>query len=141
MTEEKQQDLQKKLTHIRRDAEERDAERRAEKTGTPYIDVRKVALVVEAIHLIPESDARAARIAALEHRTHGVAVAAFDPTSSKVKKILAMLEGKRLTPKLFVASLSGLEEAWRLYKFISPEGEDITGTFEIFITCRRCRMK
>jgi len=131
MTDDRKDILQKKMSEVRRAAEERDAERRAAKNGCPYIDVRKVPVVTGALKLIPEAEARDARAAAVEIRTHEIAVAALDPMSLKVRKIADDLVGRRFVPKLFTVSQSGLEEAWRLYKFVSDDQEGITGKFEI----------
>ena len=131
MTEERQGDLEEKLLHIRRDAEERDASRRASSTGAPYIDLRKIPVSIDALKLVPEKDARAARAATVQMKPHEVALAAYDAASPKVKKIVETLVGDKLTVKLFTSSASGLEEAWKMYRFVSNKAADITGTLEI----------
>ncbi len=123
--------LQHQLTSIRRDAEERDAERRAKKLGHPYVDLRKVPISIEALRLVPEAEAKSARLAAIEIKLQEVAVAAYDTELEEAKKILQGLEAKNFKLKLFIASDSGLEQAWHFYKFIPAEAKEITGKMEI----------
>lgn len=124
-------DFKHKIQKIRRDAEERDAERRAQKLGVQYIDLRKVPVAIEALRLIAEDSARSAVAAAVEIKAHNVAVAAYDPSVVEVQKVIAALQEKRYVVKIFVASRGGIEEAWRLYRFASAETGEITGKLEI----------
>ena len=41
------------------------------------------------------------------------------------------LREKQYEVKIFIASLSGVEQAWRLYKFVKPAVEVITGRIKI----------
>ncbi len=131
MPELKPTGLQKKLSEMRREAEEREAQRRAKKFGYPYIDLRKIPVGVEALRLIPEAEAKEAEAAAVEARRSEVAVATTDPESTAFKSIIKKLEASHLTLKIFIASKSAIEKAWELYKFIPQEREEITGKVEI----------
>lgn len=123
--------LQKKLALIRREAEERDAERRAVRSGYPYVDLSRVPVSTEALKVLPETKAKDAKLATIELKVRDVALAAFDPHAPAVQTIVQELEARRYTVKIFVASLSGLTEAWRLYKFVGGNTKDITGKVEI----------
>jgi type IV pilus assembly protein PilB len=123
--------LDEQLKKIRREGEEREAERRAQRMGYPYVDLRKTPVSVEALKLIPEGDARKAKAASIEVRVRKVAVAAFDPSIPEAQEIIKNLEGKKYEVKIFVASLSGLEEVWQSYRFVKPEAEEITGKVSI----------
>ncbi|MBI4085737.1 MAG: Flp pilus assembly complex ATPase component TadA [Candidatus Liptonbacteria bacterium] len=123
--------VQKKLNEMRREAEERDAERRAQKSGYPYIDLRKIPVSIEAIRLISESDAKEAVAAAVETKKNEVAVAAADPGSAAFTPAIKKLEGLNHEVKFFVASKSGIEKTWELYKFVSAEQKEITGEVDI----------
>jgi type IV pilus assembly protein PilB len=83
------------------------------------------------VKLISEEKAREAKIAAVELKVHQVAIVAFDPSASIVQEVVKDLESRKYTVKIFVTSLSGLEQIWRLYKFIPPEVEEITGKVQI----------
>ncbi len=131
MAETKNAVLQKKLNEMRREAEERDAERRAQKSGHPYIDLRKIPISIEALRLISESDAKEAVAAAVEVKKNEVAVAATNPDSPALKTALKKLGDQHREAKIFIASKSGIEKAWELYKFVSAEQKEITGEVDI----------
>lgn len=131
MPEDPQSLLRTKLVEIQRQAEERDAERRAKRKSYTYVDVRKLPVSIDAVKLIAEEDARAGKIAAVQIGTHEAAVIAYDPDLVATKKIIEGLVGKRYTVKSFVVSQSGLEQVWHLYSFVPPEVKDITGKVEI----------
>lgn len=131
MAETPQSILQTKLTDIHRQAEERDAERRAKKQGATYVDVRKLPVSIDAVKLISEEDARAGKIAAVQLGTKEIAVIAYDPTLDETKKIIDDLAAKNYVIKTFVVSESGLAQVWKLYEFIAPEAKNITGKVEI----------
>lgn len=119
--------LQRKLAQIRHEAEEREAKRIAQAAGYPYVDLTKAPVSLEAISLISEADAKAAKVAAIEINVNEVAVVALDPASEAVSKIVKDLEEKKYKVKLFVGSLSGLEQVWHFYDFIKSKGKAITG--------------
>lgn len=123
--------FQKKLAEIKRQGEERDAQRLATKAGLSYVDLTKIPVSVDALKLVPEVDAKDARAAAVELKLHEVALVASDPQSPKVKKIIKDLEAKKFTVKLFVASYAGLEQVWHLYRFVPEKIKEITGKVEI----------
>jgi type IV pilus assembly protein PilB len=124
-------DLQKKLAQIGRDAEERDAQRRAVTLGYPYADLRHAPISLEAVKLLSADEAKSAKAAVIELRAQEAALAAYNPNTPEVQALIKKLEEKRYTTKLFVSSLSGLEQAWRLYEYVHPETAGITGKLEI----------
>lgn len=123
--------FQNKVKEIRREAEERDAKRRAGKVGFPYLDAGKSPASIDALRLIPEEKARTAKVAALQIKVREVAVAAYDPSSPEAQAAGEELKAKKWEPKFFTSSLSGLEEIWRLYKFAIAEAGEITGKVDI----------
>jgi len=123
--------LQKKLAQIQLEADERDAQRRATQLGYPYADLAKLPVALAAIKLIPETEAKAAHVAAIEIKAQDAALAAYDPTTPAVQTIVKSLEEKRYRVKLFVCSPPSLEQAWRLYQFVPPPTTSITGKLEI----------
>lgn len=123
--------LQKKLLEIRREAEERDAQLRAKRAGLPYVALTRTPISIEAVSLVPETEAREARLAAVELKLKEVAVAVYDPKLPAAEKIIQELTRRGYQVKIFISSLSGLEQAWRLYKFVTSESKEITGKVEI----------
>lgn len=123
--------LQKKLADMRREAEERDAERRAQKSGYPYIDLRKTPSSLEAIRLVPEATAKDGAAVALELKAHEAAVAAVDPNAPGFKKVVDELAAEGYTAKVFTASRSGISHIWESYKLIPEAAKKITGKVDI----------
>lgn len=124
-------DVTSKLTSIRRDAEERDAAKRAESLGVPYVDIRKAPVSIEAIQLISEEDAKRLRIATVEIRDRSVAVAVEHPGDAEVKELLDKLTARGYHLKVFVSSGAGINEAHAFYKYTAKETEEITGEVKI----------
>jgi len=125
------EDLQKKLDELRREAEERDAQKRAEKLGLPYIDLRKIAVSLEALALIPEEKARQAKVVAVEKKSDTIALVFYNPKSKEAEDLINELKSQNFEIKIFVSSESGIKEAWDSYKFIPPPKEQITGEVKI----------
>jgi len=123
--------LTKKLQDIRREGEERDAKRRAEKTGAPYADLSKTPVNIEAVTAIPEADAKAARAVGIQLKDKELAVVFYDPSSLEAKKLTEDLTAKKYKVKPFVVSMSALEQAWSYYQFVAAEKKGITGKVEI----------
>lgn len=126
-----QDGMTKKLEEIRRDAEERDAKRRAEKVGAEYADLGKTPVSIEAVTLIPEADAKAAQAVGIQLKDKDVAVVFYDPSTAEAKKLIADLTAKKYNVRPFVVSKSALLKAWSYYKFVSGEKEVITGKVSI----------
>jgi type IV pilus assembly protein PilB len=131
MLQTKPDPLQKKLLEIRREAEERDAERRAARLGLAYANLAKVPISVEAVAIIPEAEAKEAKLAAVELKAKDLALAVYDPNLPAAEKVIQKLKDKGYNLKIFVSSLSSLEQPWQLYKYIAKEAKEITGKVEI----------
>src|SRR3989344_4264808 len=95
----------KNLTRIlqksRREAEERDAERRAKELGSSYINLATQPVETDALELIPEEIARTARVAAIEKKGDRVVLVAADLSAPEVIKTIQELEAKSLRLSLF----------------------------------------
>ena len=120
--------IDEKLDKIKREAEERDAQRRAHKNNLPYFNLITAPINIEAIGLIPENEAKAFKTAAIEVKNKEIGIAVYDPSILGFKKIIKSLIEKGYKIKIFVVSLSGLEHAYGFYKFISLEKDKITGS-------------
>ncbi len=140
--------LQKKLGEMRREAEERDAYRTAQKLGIGYIDLKTVPVSIDALKLIPEEDARKAGAAALEVSAQGgslpaggrgasggkrnvVAVATYAPQSPELEAVIKKLKSSGYDARIFVASRSAVEKIFESYSFVPKESKEITGKVEI----------
>ncbi|MDI6717629.1 MAG: GspE/PulE family protein [Patescibacteria group bacterium] len=123
--------LDEKLLKLRRESEERMAERRAEKLGAKYINLSKTPVNIEALALLPEELARKGRIAAIEKKNEKIAAVAVDSASSETKKAVDYLKSKGFDVSVFIISQSSFIHALDFYKFVSKEKESITGKIDI----------
>ncbi len=126
-----QNDLRDRLAKLRRDGEERAAQRFAEKLGLTYADLGKIPVALDAVRILPENEAKEAKVAAIELKSNKIALAAIDPELPAAKKVAEELAAKKYEVKVVVVSPSSMEAAWKFYQFIKPEAENITGKVEI----------
>jgi type IV pilus assembly protein PilB len=125
------EDLQKKLDKLRREAEERDAQKRSRQLGFPYIDLRRIPVSSEAIGLIPEEKARQIKAVAIQKKLNVIIVVFYNPKTKEAEELINELKSQNFEIKIFIASESGIKEAWDAYKFVPPPKEEITGEIKI----------
>lgn len=127
-------ELEEKLLHGRREAEENDAKRRAVKYKLPYLDLisNRTPTEIKAMELVPESEAKNALIAPLQLvRRKKLILAAFDPEKNETKSLLEKLKKNHsYETEIFVVSLRSLKHAWDYYQYVVATKE-ITGKIEI----------
>lgn len=123
--------LDDQLQKQRREAEEKDAQRRAQKHGLDYLDLisATVPTEIKAMELVPEEEAKAAQLAPLQIVKKKLILAVFDPENAKAKKIIGDLEKTREV-KMVVSSLTGLKHAWDHYRYVAVQ-KDISGSVNI----------
>lgn len=126
-----EKDLQDQLSKMRREAEERDAKRRAELGGHSYLSPQELAVDVDALALIPEHQARAGHCAVVEKKEHTIAVVAQDPGFSGTKEVLTLLEHNGYSTTLYVVSDSSLEYVMTFYKFVSHTKASVSGAVHV----------
>jgi type IV pilus assembly protein PilB len=125
------EDLQKKLDELRREAEERDAQKRSRQLGFPYIDLRRIPVSSEAIGLIPEEKARQIKAVAIQKKLNVIIVVFYNPKTKEAEELINELKSQNFEIKIFISSESGIKEAWDAYKFVPPPKEEITGEIKI----------
>ncbi|HDH31255.1 MAG TPA: type II/IV secretion system protein [Candidatus Wolfebacteria bacterium] len=123
--------IKEKLAQMRRGAEERAAQRRAQKSNYEYINLTISPVNIKALGLIAEETAKKIKVAAIEAKKKKMALAVFDPNTLETKKIIKDFESKGYQVSIFVVSLIGLKYAWSFYKFVFKKSTQITGKVEI----------
>ncbi len=123
----KNNDLQSKLLRLRREGEERAAQRVAETHNLLYVDISKAPISLEAVKVVPEAEAREAKVAGLEIKVRKLALAVVDPELPATKKAISDLISKRYDVRVVVVSPSSLALAWDFYKFVKAKTESVTG--------------
>jgi len=102
------------LATMRIEAEKRDAMRRASAERLPFFE-SEVPSDKDALLLVPEITAKAARAAVVERKGEEVTFVVFTMTNQKVRDVLASLKGQGLTPKVSITTLRVLERLWAGY--------------------------
>jgi len=131
MPQVEENDLKDKLSKLRREGEERSAERLAQKLGLTYANLGKVPISLDAIRVIPEDKAKEAKVASIELKEQRVAIAALNPELPATKKLIESLKNEKYEVKEVVVSASSLEAAWHFYKFVKSQADVITGEVKI----------
>ncbi len=126
-----EKEIDEELQKQRRNAEEADAKRRAEKNGLPYLNLisAKVPTEIKAMSLVSEAEAQKALLAPFQILGRKVRVAVFDPNLEETAEIVKKL-GESHEVLLNVSSMTSLNHAWGYYKYVVPEKE-ISGRVEI----------
>ncbi len=131
MADSPQKELQDRLNKLRRDGEERAAQRLAAQLGLPYADLSKIPIALDAVRVIPEAMARDAKIASIESKSNKIAVAAINPELPAAKKAIEDLSAQHHEVKVVVVSPTSMQAAWHFYQFIKKEEGGITGKVNI----------
>ncbi|TSC95802.1 MAG: Uncharacterized protein Athens071426_505 [Parcubacteria group bacterium Athens0714_26] len=119
------------LAKERRAAQEREAQRVADKTGFFYLNLATLPIETEALDLIEEEKAREIKIAIIEKKGNNVVVAALNPEDAKTKSEIKEIESKGYKSKIFVVSLVSLERAWDFYKYLVKKTTSLTGRIDV----------
>ncbi|MCP6720098.1 MAG: GspE/PulE family protein [Patescibacteria group bacterium] len=125
-------DLAEKLLKQRREAEENDAKRRAEKLGLRHINLIsvKVPTEIKAMQLVSETEAKEALAVPLQILRKKLVLAAFDPQLPKTNALIEKLK-KNYDLEIIIVSKSGLEHIWHYYQYVTDESKEISGRVEI----------
>lgn len=124
-------DLQLQLNQIKREAEERDAQRRAQQEGITYLPPERISLNLEALALLDEQRAREGHCAIITAKEKKIAVIVYDPKYSKTKEALKQLEEMGYTVVLYIVSLSSLARILDQYRFVSATHAAISGSVDV----------
>lgn len=126
--EEKQRDKIEKLQQ----REEEDLTRLlAQKYKTPYLNLSRISIDLDALKLIPEAEARESGIAIIQAIGKKLQVAVKNPTLNSVKESLDKLHRAGYTAQVFLSSMQGLERAWSRYKEIPRESKITSNVVDI----------
>ncbi|HEY4476586.1 MAG TPA: GspE/PulE family protein [Candidatus Paceibacterota bacterium] len=97
----------------------------------PYLDLSKFSINTDALRLIPESDARAASIAAFNITGKILSVAILTPQNPTTQKIIAELTDKGFAVTPYLSSEASLERAFARYSEISRSTRATAGVIDI----------
>jgi len=106
---------QDRITALREEAEERDARRRAEAEGLPYLDLGVATVDPDALTLVPEERERRAKAAPVELKEKRLKLAVYSPKLKEAEELVEDLGAKGYEVDLVVSSERGLEAVWGRY--------------------------
>ena len=114
--------VQQRVSNLRREGEERSAERLARELGLPYLDLSKAPISLEAVKIVVKDQAEAGKLVAVGIKANKMAVAVVDPRMPATKKVIDEIQArkhlndKNYEVKVFIGSLSGIKQAWHFYE-------------------------
>ena len=123
--------LNKQLSELRRESEEREAQRRAGELGLDYVDLSKKNAEVDALKYVSEVESKEARAVPLEERTKKIILAVFDPRISETHSLINKLEGEGFEVVVQICSLSALDHVRQGYQYVTAPVAEIIGVFKI----------
>ncbi len=103
----------------------------AEKYRLPYVDINLYPVNMDALRLIPESEARLAEAVMFDKNGKHVLLALRSPENEAVNKLMHDLELRGFIVERHLASARGLERAFERYKDLSLAATSERGVFDI----------
>ncbi len=117
------QPIDTKLEELQRDAEERDAARRAKAEGMPYLNLNKEPIDRTAVEVLPEALAKEAKAVVFAKDKNRIKVGTYSSKTSELEKAKLLLDEKKLKAEIFIVSNRALENAWKHYAAIRAEDQ------------------
>lgn len=125
--EEKQKEF---LAKVRREEEEARAKLLAEKLGFPYINLSFSPIEQDALIMISKEESETAKTAIINKEGKLLQLVTINPDAKEIQSLIADLEKKGFTAKIFVVSENSLKKALSQYPS-QKEVKKITGMIEI----------
>ena len=122
---------EQRVAELHRKEEEQLAQILSEKYKIPYADLTRVTIDTDGLRLIPEEDARKAKIAVFDLVGKHARVAVLAPGRDDTKGVLKDLEEKGYIVEPFMVSTQSLNRAWNRYKEISYASTAKEGALDI----------
>ncbi|MBU4223844.1 GspE/PulE family protein [Patescibacteria group bacterium] len=127
----KEEDNKEKLNEMREREAEDLSQILAQKYKLPYLDLSRVTIDLDALKIIPEETAIAAKIAVFQKVGKKIQVAAQSPNPEPTKLALKELEQKGYQPTVYMVSEISLKRAWKRYAEVPDFVEISKGIIEI----------
>jgi type IV pilus assembly protein PilB len=101
------------------------------KYGIQYADLSKVSIDTDALRLIPEDEAKEAKIAGFSILNKKLAVAVQSPNNEKAQSHIKNLQDRGYIITSYIVSTKSLERAWDRYHDISFATQTKSGTLDV----------
>ena len=120
-----------RLEEIHDKEEEELAQILSSKYGIQYTDLSKASIDTDALRLIPEDEARQAKIAGFNLFNKKLALAILTPNKSEVQNQIKRLQERGYIVEPFLVSTQSLERAWDRYQDVSFAAQSKSGTLDV----------
>ncbi len=104
-----------RLAELQRAEAEELAQVLARRHKLPYLDLSRVPINTDALTLVPEAEAKKAKLAVFKVVGKKLEIALANPEITAAQSVIEDLRAKNLQPELFLVSLASLERAWERY--------------------------
>jgi len=121
----------KKVAELHQTEAEQLAQMLAGKYAIPYADLSKYSINTDALRIIPETEARAANVAAFQLVGHKLELAILTPNNEHVAAILENLARSKYEVGKHLVSTNSLDRAWERYKEVSEATVTRAGLIDI----------
>ncbi|MHB1316712.1 MAG: GspE/PulE family protein [Minisyncoccota bacterium] len=121
----------KRVTDLRKQEEERLAERMANRLGLKYLDLTVVPIDIDALRYVSELEAREASLAVFNVVDKNVDVGVLSPENIQSQNIIKRLQEKGNHVEVYMVSHTSLEKVWSRYKDLSFSFETKGGALDI----------
>lgn len=127
----KKQELDERLAQIKKESEERAAQRLADKLGKKYLNLSKTPISIEALALLPEEAAVKSQTAVIEKKVEKLAVVSMNPETQESKDAIKSLKSRGFETSVFIVSPTSFQSVLGFYKFVEKKSEEIAGSVKI----------
>lgn len=119
------------LKEIREKEAEDLAQILSQKYKLPYLDLSKVTIDIDALKLIPENEAKNAKLAVFQKTGDKLQVATQSPNPEEFKTAIKSLEQKGFSVSVYLVSETSLKRAWKRYSEVQIYAQIPKGLVEI----------
>lgn len=120
-----------RMEELKTQEEEELAQLLAPRHNLPYLDMSRTSIDLDALKLVPENEAREAKIAVFQKGGKILQVAITSPNSEKTQNAIRSLEQKDFKINTFLVSENGLMRAWKRYSEAGEAGEVYSGMIDV----------
>lgn len=121
----------RKLNELLNKEEEELAQTLSSKYNLEYLDLSRMSINTDALRIVPEEEAREAKLAVFGIVNKKIQVAVLAPANEKTKQTIRDLENRGYGPTLFMVSNESLKRAWDRYSELSFASEVKAGVLDI----------
>lgn len=117
-------EVERKLKTLRREEEEKRAQKLAQKLNLPYVDLKAISIETEAVALIPEAQARKAGSAVISRVGKKIKIGVLNPGAESAKMLMKNLKNHGFDIGIFIISQTSLNRALSIYQEVPKPAKE-----------------